>query len=345
MRETTDAILPLLREWLRDLAPEGAEFGELGEMLLLYTDKVRRTAKGSDKAALRPLLARIFVEENCDAPWEDFLPILAITEFFSVSVHQSNLGFDQKLHPPQRTGVMGATGQFVASFLTLTEVCNLVRRYFPSDKREDALNLVLDCSRDVYRGQYLDLEVLQLSRAKEFGPEEFMRLYLRRCELMGGGTLEICALGAIAGGAPLSYINDCRSFLRTFGAAAQIVNDIRDFNTLRTTPAQIPPDVRAGKLTLPMLTLINESNEADSLLDFTPEQTLQWLIHRTSIVDYQRPGRELISLELWKKIRDLQLRLLGERKNSGNFDFAWHFVFDPFNEKRNGSTKIPTTAY
>ncbi|MGH7799558.1 MAG: polyprenyl synthetase family protein [Thermodesulfobacteriota bacterium] len=222
-------------------------------------------------ALLRPYLLRLAYEIAGGKEWSEIIPACAAVEILNISTYQSNLAFDNK------SGILSSeskNNQFMASMVSLDIS---IKAILGMEESVDPIvlnriiGLIHQANSDIYIGQAQDLKTLNISSINLAMPfDDYMGLYLNRCQKIGGSLVKLCfEVGGILGGASekiLAILNDIGSEFGTYG---QIVNDIADL---------VPPgikgagkkylsdhysDVKAGKITYPIFFLLKYGSEKE----------------------------------------------------------------------------------
>jgi|GEM_PF-2603207 len=213
------------------------------------------------KPLLRPYLVRLAYELAGGTDWTSVLSILAAVEFFNISTYQSNICFDQKVN----ITASNCDNQFIASMvsLSLSQIAICEQKWESDHAKSIALEMVAQCNLEVYEGQHIDINRLSLDnypRTEPFFPD-----YVHRCELIGGTTFMVTAIGALAAHTDEALLSLLKSCYRKFGVAAQIINDLADYiptQSLKDNPKYSRPyadsygDLRMGRLTYPTHVLL-----------------------------------------------------------------------------------------
>ena len=125
-------------------------------------------------------------------------------------------------------------------------------------------------NRDIYIGQYYDLNMLTVNNLNLFMPEdEYLSLYLQRCEKLSGNFVSLCfEIGCLLGRCDDYLITVLKKIGIILGIAGQIVNDLSDFiptNNFAEVYKSYHSDIRMGKITYPFFCLLKESSGEQKL--------------------------------------------------------------------------------
>jgi geranylgeranyl pyrophosphate synthase len=188
--------------------------------------------------------------------WREQLPILAAVELLNISTYQSNYCFDEKAGV---TRPVDRNNQFICSMLTFSNVISLIDsfdRLQPSAKTK-IVSLFAQSNHEVYKGQFCDLNLLNLDRISDFDNlDRFLSVYAERCNLIAGSTFRACAAAALPNDPPPGILDALLAYLGSLGAAAQAINDLGDYIPHVTKDYALPfSDFQLGRLTLPTFLL------------------------------------------------------------------------------------------
>lgn len=254
LRMTSDFVKPLIQETVASHCHRND-----GMYRAIFSLVSERTKKSS--LLLKPLLVRLAYEACGGRHWTTIAPICAAAELMNISSYQANLSFDGKFK--QRTPE-AKTGQFIASMITREGASELIHhalKDLDANRCEAVLYRMALSNKHIYIGQYYDLVILgarSLDSLNDF--DEYLKLYLFRCESLSGVFSSQCAaIGALLAGADLPRLAALEQFGKSFGTGLHITNDIADF----ASPESVPvgslkegcdqfSDIRRGKLTLPI---------------------------------------------------------------------------------------------
>lgn len=228
---------------------------------VLYLASTRIT---KDILFLKPFLVRLSYEACGGRDWIKISPICAAAEFMNISSYQANLSFDGKYGIDSKTQ---RNNQFIASMITRELVSDIIydvaeEGIINNEQAQKITQSFALSNKNIYIGQYEDLNILvknSLCKISDF--ENFLKLYIHRCDHFSGVFSERCAMvGGILANSNESLLANMGVFGRNFGIGLHIVNDIGDFipesnitvNSLKKEHDQYN-DLRHGKLTLPIM--------------------------------------------------------------------------------------------
>lgn len=267
--ETSEAVWSVMEALVnRQYEKDNAEY--------LRKDMDRFLNKRLRKLLLRPYLVRLAYELAGGTDWKSILNILAAAELLNISTYQSNICFDQKVN----INASNCDNQFIASMvsLSLAQIAICEQKWESDHARSIALETVAKCNLEVYEGQHIDINRLCLNNYSHI--DSFLPDYIHRCELIGGTTFMITAIGALAANRDDKLFKLLKSCYRKFGAAAQMINDLADYipaKNLKDNPKYSRPytdsygDLRMGRLTYPTYVLLQlegpDKHISDALID------------------------------------------------------------------------------
>ena len=328
LAETTSKVWPVIERQAYAVAPLIRKD--------IASDIERYLSARRGKSLLRPNLARLCVELDQSLNWEDYLPIFASIELLNISSYQSNFCFDNKggVSAPR-----DVSNQYICAMLSISGAMELVTMS-PSHSHEELLkviHLLAESNRQVYEGQYCDLNLLSIDRMDEFSEDEvFFSAYIERCRLIGGSTFRACAAGVANHLANPKVRNCLLSYLDSLGTAGQIINDLADFIPTETRCYAAPlADLKLGRLTLPVYLLhrrgypVHQWRESvlehgvsskyassiqEALIDIDIETSVRSFIRQRIFPDVKRAIRGLSSVFAPESVESLR--------------FAFHFVYE-----------------
>lgn len=188
----------------------------------------------------------------------DIIPALMAAEVFNISTYQSNIVFDDKINNKSVRNV----NQIISSFISLNIASILLSNlHIDAQLQVECINKLNYNNNLVYQGQYIDINILttdNFEAIRQMPFEQYIDLYMKRCELIGGTTVENCAYWAckIANITDSHYIETICRLFRTWGQIMQMVNDLSDFAYIIDRKYIRYTDVRAGKITLPLYLIL-----------------------------------------------------------------------------------------
>lgn len=214
---------------------------------------------------LRPYIVRSVFETVSNADWKKILPAATAAEVFNISTYQSNSVFDDKINSSNISNV----NQFISSFVSFNIVNSLLLKLECGDTEKlNCIEILNKNNEDVYFGQFIDLNNLITSNIHEImsmTKSDYISLYKKRCDLIGGTTVENCAFWSMEVANVDSEIKSkVLKLFRIWGGIMQKINDLSDFTIfLDRKNYKRYTDVRAGKVTLPFYLIANRLNEKE----------------------------------------------------------------------------------
>lgn len=328
VRATTTAVRPILESLAFEHMPAALQDAIDASMEIC----LRRRR---DNPLLRPHLARICYEATGGRNWREQVPIFAAVELLNISTYQSNYCFDSKAgvnSPEERNN------QFICSMFTWSQALTAVTE---SPSLSPALKtsivaLLTRSNHQVYQGQYLDLNPLNIKNVEAFPDlDSFLPAYAQRCDLIAGSTFRACAAASLVNNPEPEILEALFAYLGAVGAAAQVINDLGDFIPYTTKDYAAPfSDLQLGRLTLPTYLLYknripvaqwrdrlkSERNSPDV------EAALEGAIKEFQV---ERQVRELVKRKYFPIIRCALSRLsaLGEEPIAPLW-FAYPYIFE-----------------
>lgn len=184
-------------------------------------------ARRRGRPLLRPYLTSLCRRlESAD----DCHELYAATELINISTYQSNLVFDHKM-PEQNQ--RNDSNQIICSMISLSAAFDaLSLTQLDAGTVQQCVSYLNRCNRDVYEGQYIDLNILNFltnPESTQFDEPEFLSLYKERCRNIGGSTYKQCIIGALSSGVDPATCEILKDYLVALGIAGQILNDLADF--------------------------------------------------------------------------------------------------------------------
>jgi geranylgeranyl pyrophosphate synthase len=189
----------------------------------------------------------------------------AAVELLNLSTYYANIAFDGKRNCKDKNEV---TMFCLAAMLLRDSVFEYLAKHGLSSI--SALRVIAVLSKgylDVSKGQVLDICQLSGFNGRVLPtPDDHLRLYIRRCALLGGGSLmSVCLAGGLTGGMDEGSLVKMARYGWWHGTALQIINDISDFapvyaagKSVGKTENDRYADLLACKLTLPNFHLCKE---------------------------------------------------------------------------------------
>lgn len=297
----------------------------------------RRFAK---KIWLRPYVCAMvfkqygrFYSDEGETVNQIILPALTVSEVFNISTYQSNVVFDDKIKNQSISNV----NQFISSFITFNLAIKLLQKTkIPYEKLVSCIDVLNESNENVYLGQYIDLNLLVVNNVFEvmsMAESDYLKLYLERCEKIGGTTVDTCATWAylIAGKENAVELEKLRELFRTWGQLMQMANDLSDYTVFINQKNYVRyTDIKAGKITLPFYFILTTmpQEEATSFVSSMHEyndEVLDVFFQKYLYVDSEIILRVFdVMRSLWQKCRRLMADLELDRKR---FQFLFENAF------------------
>ena len=263
--ETSEVIWKILEKSLNKFYARND--GNLSKHMEVFISKRR-----NHKRLLRPYMARLAFEMCGGKNWEDYAPVWAAMEMFNISTYQSNICFDDKVNLQHAS--TSQSNQFISSMLAMSIANELIHdSNISGSAKLQAIQLLSECNKKVYLGQYADINNLSISRFLEkegtFDKKSFSKAYIERCRNIGGSTFEVTAIGGIISGGENDKVEKIRKLFNSIGAVLQIINDLADYIPSReyfASTETVRPytnsygDLRMGRLTFPTYMLLSDNN-------------------------------------------------------------------------------------
>jgi hypothetical protein len=256
----TAAVKDYLKCWLADEHWDNPVYGDYNDSLGYMFD--RRFAR---EIWLRPYVCAMLLKQYgrlYAAPGiidGRVLPALTASEVFNISTYQSNLVFDDKI----KNETISNVNQFISSFVTFDVAVQMLQRLdLPEDKVLDCVSVLNECNKDVYKGQFIDLNVLVTRSASALlamPEQEYVKLYFDRCRRIGGTTVDTCAFWAytLSGKDDPEELGKLRELFWRWGQLMQMANDLSDYTVFINQKDFVRyTDLRAGKITYPFYLIL-----------------------------------------------------------------------------------------
>lgn len=211
---------------------------------------------------LRPYVMAHIYEFFSGQSYHKVLPVVAASEIFNISTYQSNIIFDDKI---QSKTNLDNVNQIISSFISLNIASKMLTKCdADSDVKLYCVEKLQSCNQQVYAGQYIDLNVLIASNARNLlnlSLSDYLKLYRQRCDLIGGTTVDNCAAWALklAGSTNKKLCDDIERLFRHWGMIMQMINDLSDFAVFIDKKQYARyTDVNEGKITLPFFLILQK---------------------------------------------------------------------------------------
>ncbi|MDJ1184962.1 polyprenyl synthetase family protein [Roseofilum casamattae] len=208
---------------------------------------------------LRDLQIRSGYEINGGKNWKEILPVCASFEILNCSTYVINWFLDEK----HGYDTVESKRQLVIAGFQLREIAQQILEDY---KLTEIVPLLNKINHQVYLGQRMDIQDMQVSRIDEYpNYEEFLETYQQRCRLLSGVFYGSCFFaGSIMAGEPDRLLYEMGA---VYGAATQAANDFGDFAlpVQRLSKLEKPyqdqfSDFINGKLTLAVYLMMQRSD-------------------------------------------------------------------------------------
>lgn len=263
MRETCRVVIPLIKNAY-------IKIGLQNHFLLESLNVIVGKRTNNDQCLLRPYLVRLGFELAGGSNWVDIAPACAAVEIFNISTYQANIALDDKIGICSN---LQKNNQFISSMISLELATNTVRE-LTKNYDEKLISQIVDkfhmVNRDIYIEQFNDLNVLTINNLNLSIPdEEYLSLYLKRCENLSGKFVSLCfEIGCLFGGCDDYLMTVLKKIGIILGIAGQIVNDLSDFvptNNFSEVYKSYHSDIRMGKVTYPLFCLLKDGSDEQKL--------------------------------------------------------------------------------
>lgn len=274
MCHITSEVQRFMKECLDSEHKEGVFWGDYNNSLnYMFNRRLNR------KIWLRPYVCAMVFKQYGELYLSEshtinpkILPALTVSEIFNISTYQSNVVFDDKI----KNEMISNVNQFISSFVSYNLAVQILERLDISlDKRLMCVDILNECNKNVYIGQYIDLNVLVIKNTKSLlsmSIDDYVEMYLERCRRIGGTTVDTCASWAyiISGKNNQSELTKLRELFNSWGQLMQMANDLSDFTVFINQKDYVRyTDIRAGKITLPFYYILTSMSpkEASDFID------------------------------------------------------------------------------
>ena len=246
MKETSQAADVLIAKYTENLSPEVQEL----------------PMKRYGHPRLRDLQIRTGYEINGGQNWKEIIPVCASFEILNCSTYVINWFLDGK----NGYDSTESKRKLVIAGFQLREIAQQILEDYGMTS---LLTLLSKINHQVYLGQRMDINDLQVSKMNEYPDyDEFLAAYQQRCRLLSGVFYGSCFFaGSIIAEQPDELLYEMGAI---YGAATQAANDFGDFALpiQRLSKLEKPyqdqfSDFINGKLTLAVYLMIQRSNEQE----------------------------------------------------------------------------------
>ena len=331
----TSEVQKFMKACLISEYKDGDFFGDYNESLnYMFSRRLKR------ELWLRPYVCAMVFKQYGDlyvgesnAINPRIIPALTVSEIFNISTYQSNIVFDDKI----KNETISNVNQFISSFVSFNIAVKILEGLDVNlPKRIACIDILNESNKDVYIGQYIDLNVLVIKNTKSIlsMPEDYyVQLYLERCRRIGGTTVDTCASWAyyISGNDNPVELLKLRELFTTWGQLMQMANDLSDFTVFINQKDYVRyTDIRAGKITLPFYYILS-SVSLESALSFISsmhnydDAVLDRFFQQHLYLDSEIIKKVFyVMRDLWKKCRLLMNELKLDKKT---FQFMFENAF------------------
>jgi geranylgeranyl pyrophosphate synthase len=268
MQEISSKVSPIMLDFADSLYKRVSS-----DSIADSVSEIIRTRSYSNRSKLRPFMLVVAsgVRDFDEIPYP-IIQLAAYSELLNIATYQANVGFDRK-------------GKYkTQEEKTRTILSSMILRDIISEELSSSSNFsdnitkqvigAFSCGyHEVSQGQYIDLiNIPESCQEPALTPlDDFLSLYIQRCRLLGGSSLEsVIAVGTIISELNSEKSNSLRTFGRYHGLALQAINDIADFapvadagKSLGKVAADQYSDLKNQKLTLPLYIAITYANSQD----------------------------------------------------------------------------------
>lgn len=255
LRRARDAVTPATRDFLSRLDNTSAA---IIAYHLGWTDAAGVPTRGGGGKAVRPALATLSAQA-AGAPAQVGIPGAVAAELvhnFSL-VHDDVMDGDtERRHRPTVWAVWGTTSAILTGDAMLA-LAQEVLLESPSPHRAAAARLLAEATRNLIRGQVLDVAF-----------EQRHEVSLAEClDMVSGKTGALlrasAMIGAVLAGAPADVIDALSTFGAELGIAFQLVDDLLGiWGDPATTGKPVFSDLRSRKKSLPVTYVLSQGGLA-----------------------------------------------------------------------------------
>ncbi|NUO09173.1 MAG: polyprenyl synthetase family protein [Candidatus Brocadia sp.] len=329
MRETGRVIIPLIKDAY-------SKIGSQHQYLLNSLNFIVNKRTNDNQCLLRPYLVRLGFELAGGNNWIDIAPACAAVEIFNISTYQANIVFDNK------NGICSdevqKNNQFISSMISRELAIDTIwklRKCYAGKIISQIIDGFHMTNRDIYIGQFYDLNVLTVNNLNLFMPEdEYLSLYLQRCESLSGNFISLCfEIGCLLGRCDDYQITVLKEIGIILGIAGQIVNDLSDFiptSNFTEVYKSYHSDLKMGKITYPFFCLLKESSNEQKLklLNILNQKEQMTLNEIKILINYLNQSRAIIKtrkliLSLYKQLkREIRKIKKSEYRNFLSLSFS-----------------------
>lgn len=220
---------------------------------------------------LRPFVGymsfMVFKKELVSSQYNEVvLPLILISELFNISTYQTNYILDRKFF----NSLKSPNNQLLYSYFSISMCYNIIKQLpIDNNKKCNLFALLSSCNEKVYLGQNVDLNILSFTNIDVLKNKEYAvieQLYLKRCELLGGSTINFPLLSPfmLADYYDEKQQNDFSQIGKIYGGLMQVLNDLDDFLNSNNS------DIKNGKIPCYLWDIIKKFN-------YNPGATINYL--------------------------------------------------------------------
>jgi geranylgeranyl pyrophosphate synthase len=222
-----------------------------------------------NQGLLRPFLARLGFELAGAKNWKDRKDFFALLEVFNISTYFADKVFDNQY---TFTKEEERSNFFICSILSINTIFNYLASLINLEnvKLKKILKEFCIVNDEIYKGQFIDLNILRINNLKMISSDKYLSIYLERCRYLGGSLTSLClSTGYILGKSELTitYLKKIKNIGYIMGTARQILNDMSDLillknkNIKKFSYKEDFSDLKNGKLTYPIYHLFTHLND------------------------------------------------------------------------------------
>lgn len=237
---------------------------------------------------------------------EIVLPLMVVSELFNMSTYQTNYILDKKfLYLLKNTN-----NQLLYSVFSMSICHSIIQQIEVDNQGKNSIwRLLSECNEKVYLGQNIDINVLSFTNINElqsFEYKEIERLYLKRCMLLGGSTINFALLCSfkVEASYEKELFDDFSQIGDIYGGLMQLLNDLDDFLNGNLS------DIKNGKVSCFLWSIIkNHDYNQKRVLTFLEELSLsdkKDIIQKSEVRLLVERKFEQIEL-IYQKYSDLKL--------------------------------------
>ena len=229
-------------------------------------DLIRKRAQ-SGRPKLRPLVFVVASASQPSAIPRHIVRLAAISELINIATYLLNLSIDRK--GGQNGG--DRPNQWLSGIVLESFCLKLIENV--SDISTDTKLVIFDSFsngfRKVTEGLAFDIgEMSDVERCLSYELNQFLKLYIRRCELLGGASLQaICLAASSVSGCDENRRAALVRYGQMHGLALQVINDVADFVPVTRSGKSVGKcaedrfaDLRNHRVTLPVFQFCKQTS-------------------------------------------------------------------------------------